>query len=49
VLDLLAALLPALSVDRRRVAETIRRSCITITELADTLVRKEGPLLPCRP
>ncbi len=42
VLDLLAALLPALSVDSRRVAETIRRSCITITELADTLVRKEG-------
>jgi argininosuccinate lyase len=42
VLDLLAALLPALSVDSRRVAETIRRSCITVTELADTLVRKEG-------
>lgn len=42
VLDLLAALLPALSVDSRRVAETIRRSCITITELADTLVRKEN-------
>lgn len=42
VLDLLAALLPALSVDGRRVAETIRRSCITITELADTLVRREG-------
>ena len=42
VLDLLAALLPALSVDSRRVAETIRRSCITVTELADTLVRQEG-------
>jgi argininosuccinate lyase len=42
VLDLLAALLPALSVDGRRVAENIRRSCITITELADTLVRREG-------
>lgn len=42
VLELLAALLPALSVDSRRVAETIRRSCITVTELADTLVRKEG-------
>lgn len=41
VLDLLAALLPALSVDSRRVAETIRRSCITVTELADTLVRQE--------
>ncbi len=42
VLDLLAALLPALAVDGRRVAENIRRSCITITELADTLVRREG-------
>lgn len=42
VLDLLAALLPAMSVDGRRVAENIRRSCITITELADTLVRREG-------
>lgn len=42
VLDLLAALLPALQVDDRRVAENIRRSCITITELADTLVRGEG-------
>lgn len=46
VLDLLAALLPTLTVDSRRVAETIRRSCITITELADTLVRREG--LPFR-
>jgi len=42
VLDLLAALLPALKIDGRRVAENIRRSCITITELADTLVRREG-------
>ncbi|AOO80198.1 argininosuccinate lyase [Bosea vaviloviae] len=42
VLDLLAALLPSMSVDGRRVAENIRRSCITITELADTLVRREG-------
>lgn len=42
VLDLMAALLPAMSVDGRRVAENIRRSCITITELADTLVRSEG-------
>jgi argininosuccinate lyase len=41
VLDLMAALLPALRVDGRRVAENIRRSCITITELADTLVRRE--------
>jgi argininosuccinate lyase len=30
------------SVDGRRVAENISRSCITITELADTLVRREG-------
>jgi argininosuccinate lyase len=42
VLDLLAALLPALTIDERRVAENIRRSCVTITELADTLVRREG-------
>ena len=42
VLDLLAAMLPALVVDGRRVQENIRRSCITITELADTLVRREG-------
>src|SRR5262245_15905525 len=42
VLDLLAALLPALSIDGRRVAENIRRSCVTITELADSLVRREG-------
>ncbi|WP_406857475.1 argininosuccinate lyase [Alsobacter sp. KACC 23698] len=42
VLDLLAALLPSLQVDDRRVADTIRRSCITITELADSLVRSEG-------
>ncbi|MFZ4531976.1 MAG: argininosuccinate lyase [Alsobacter sp.] len=42
VLDLMAALLPALQVDERRVAENIRRSCITITELADTLVREDG-------
>ena len=42
VLDLLAAMLPALVVDNRRVQENIRRSCITLTELADTLVRREG-------
>jgi len=42
VLDLLTALLPALVVDGRRVHENIRRSCITATELADTLVRREG-------
>jgi len=42
VLDLMTALLPSLVVDGRRVQENIRRSCITITELADTLVRGEG-------
>ncbi|HET8729351.1 MAG TPA: argininosuccinate lyase [Alphaproteobacteria bacterium] len=42
VLDLLTALVPALAVDQARVAENIRRSCITITELADSLVRREG-------
>jgi argininosuccinate lyase len=42
VLDLLTALLPSLQVDGRRVAENIRRSCITVTELADSLVRVEG-------
>jgi argininosuccinate lyase len=42
VLDLLTALLPALRIDGRRVAENVRRSCITVTELADSLVRMEG-------
>ncbi len=42
VLDLLAAFMGALEVDSARVAANIRRSCITITELADTLVRREG-------
>ncbi|HEY8381505.1 MAG TPA: argininosuccinate lyase [Microvirga sp.] len=42
VLDLLTALLPALRIDGRRVADNIRRSCITVTELADSLVRIEG-------
>ena len=41
-LGLLTAMLPALVIDGRRVQENIRRSCITITELADTLVRREG-------
>jgi argininosuccinate lyase len=41
VLDLLTAMLPALGIDGRRVQENIRRSCITLTELADTLVRRE--------
>ncbi|SDF00959.1 argininosuccinate lyase [Limimaricola pyoseonensis] len=42
VLDLMAALMGSLKIDGARVAENIRRSCITITELADTLVRREG-------
>ena len=42
VLDLMTALVPALSVDRARVADNIRRSCATVTELADSLVRIEG-------
>jgi argininosuccinate lyase len=29
-------------VDETRVRENIRRSCITVTELADSLVRREG-------
>jgi argininosuccinate lyase len=42
VLDLLAALQRDVRVDPARVAANIRRSCITVTELADTLVRDEG-------
>lgn len=42
VLDLLAALISQIKVDPARVAANIRRSCITITELADSLVRREG-------
>ncbi|MBV2143463.1 argininosuccinate lyase [Falsochrobactrum sp. TDYN1] len=42
VLDLLAAFIDAIRIDSARVAENIRRSCITITELADSLVRIES-------
>jgi argininosuccinate lyase len=42
VLDLLAALMGQVRIDPARVANNIRRSCITITELADSLVRREG-------
>jgi argininosuccinate lyase len=42
VLDLLAALIAQISIDPERVDQNIRRSCITITELADSLVRIEG-------
>lgn len=42
VLDLLTAFLPACSINADRVARTTDAACITITELADTLVRGEG-------
>ncbi|MBB3020907.1 argininosuccinate lyase [Microvirga lupini] len=42
VLDLLTALVPALRINADRVRQNIRRSCITVTELADSLVRREG-------
>jgi argininosuccinate lyase len=42
VLDLLAALLGEVRVNTDRVRANISRSCITVTELADTLVREEG-------
>lgn len=41
VLDLLTALVPALRINPDRVRQNIRRSCITVTELADSLVRRE--------
>ena len=41
VLDLLAAFVAQIGIDPERVAQNIRRSCITITELADSLVRLE--------
>lgn len=42
VLELFARLVASVSVNSDRVANNIRRSCITITELADTLVREEN-------
>ncbi|MBU1306887.1 MAG: argininosuccinate lyase, partial [Alphaproteobacteria bacterium] len=42
VLDLLASVMAQVRIDPARVANNIRRSCITITELADSLVRQEG-------
>ncbi|EEA96348.1 argininosuccinate lyase [Pseudovibrio sp. JE062] len=42
VLDLFAALIAASSINEERVAKNTDASCITITELADTLVREEG-------
>ncbi len=42
MLALLGAFLPACSINEARVRENADRACITITELADTLVRDEG-------
>ncbi|MEM9709796.1 MAG: argininosuccinate lyase [Pseudomonadota bacterium] len=42
VLRLLAAFVPACRINAARVSRTTDASCITITELADTLVRDEG-------
>ncbi|AJY47131.1 argininosuccinate lyase [Martelella endophytica] len=41
VLDLMASLIAAVSINGERVAANLDRSCITITELADSLVRRE--------
>lgn len=41
-LDLFDGLLGAVSIDEGRVRRNIQAGCITITELADTLVRREG-------
>ncbi len=38
----MAAFVSAIRIDPNRVADNIRRSCITITELADSLVRSES-------
>jgi argininosuccinate lyase len=42
VLTLLGAFIPALSINSESVQNNIDASCITVTELADTLVRTEG-------
>ncbi|MEM7717674.1 MAG: argininosuccinate lyase [Pseudomonadota bacterium] len=42
VLSLLTALLPACSIRADRVQANMDAACVTITELADTLVREEG-------
>lgn len=42
VLDLMAAMLPACSIRSDRVRANMDAACVTITELADTLVRDEG-------
>jgi argininosuccinate lyase len=42
VLDLLSGLVAAVTIDGDKVRRNIDRSCITVTELADSLVRIEG-------
>ncbi len=42
VQELFTALIASVRIDDVRVARNINRSCITITELADSLVRREG-------
>ena len=42
MLDLLAAFLPACTINGARVRKNMDAACVTITELADTLVRDEG-------
>ena len=42
MLDLLAAFLPACTIDAAKVRRNLDASCATITELADTLVREGG-------
>ncbi len=42
VLRLLTAFIPALRINEDRVAQNSDRACITITELADSIVRQEG-------
>ena len=42
VLELLTAFLPACSIDAAKTRRNTDAACITITELADTLVREEG-------
>ena len=42
MVDLMAAFLPAARIDGGRVRANMDAACVTITELADTLVREEG-------
>ena len=42
MVDLMAAFLPASRIDAGRVRANMDAACVTITELADTLVRSEG-------